>query len=156
MPGYGSVSSSLMFIDSYVSAAEDETNSYYSGRSGMMLRDMIEKVLNLSIDDVFLTHAVKCKPFGFQIPSESECQSCFPFLTRQIELISPSIIVALGEESYRILTHGSDDFLQMCGQMIPYGKAKLIPMYHPAFLFRNPSYKKDAMMHLKIIKEALS
>lgn len=155
MPGYGSESARLMFIDAYVSAAEDETNSYYTGRSGTMLKDMIEKVLGYSISDVFLTHAVKCKPFGFQIPSESECQSCFPFLTRQIELVNPSVIVALGEESYRILSHGSDDFLQMCGQMIPYGTAKMIPMYHPTFLFRNPSYKKEAMLHLQIIKEAL-
>ncbi len=155
MSGYGSSKASLMFVDAFVSAAEDETNSYYTGRAGTMLRDMIEKVLHLSVEDVFLTHAIKCKPFGFQLPSQSECQSCSPFLLRQIELISPNIIVALGEDAYRILSHDAEDFSHICGQLIPYGNAKMIAIHHPTFLFRNPSFKKEAMSHLHIIKEAL-
>lgn len=155
MSGYGNAKASLMVVDAFVSAAEDESNSYYTGRSGVMLRDMIEKVLHLSIEDVFLTHAVKCKPFGFQVPSQSECQSCSPYLMRQIELISPKIIVTLGEDAYRILSHDSGDFSQICGQLIPYGNAKMIALHHPTFLFRNPSFKKEAMLHLQIIKEAL-
>lgn len=155
MSGYGSHSASIMFVDAFVSAAEDEGNDYYAGRSGTMLRDMIEKVLRLSIDDVFITHAVKCKPFGFQTPSASECNSCYPYLSRQLEMITPSIIVALGNDAYRILTNGADDFDHLRGQMIPYGNSLLIPVYHPTFLLRNPSYKKDALRDLQIIKGAL-
>lgn len=156
MSGYGNERASVMFVDAYVSAAEDESNEYYAGRSGSMLRDMIEKVLGLSIEQVFITHAVKCKPFGFQTPSISECNSCFPYLSRQIEMISPSIIVALGNDAYGLLANGAEDFDAMRGQIIPYGKSLLIPMYHPTFLLRNPSFKKEAMRDLQIIKGALS
>lgn len=155
MSGYGSHQASIMFVDAFVSAAEDEGNDYYAGRSGAMLRDMIEKVLALSIEEVFMTHAVKCKPFGFQTPSTSECNSCYPYLSRQLEMISPSIIVALGSDAYRILTNGSEDFDHLRGQIIPYGSSLLIPVYHPTFLLRNPSHKKEALRDLQTIKGAL-
>ena len=155
MSGYGNTNASIMFVDAFVSAAEDEANTYYSGRSGAMLRDMIEKVLELSIDEVYMTHAVKCKPFGFQTPSSSECNSCYPYLSRQIEMITPKIIIALGHDAYSILGNGAEDFETLRGQLIPYGNALLIPIYHPTFLLRNPSYKKEAMRDLQTIKGAL-
>lgn len=155
MSGYGNANARIMFVDAFVSAAEDEANAYYTGRSGAMLRDMIEKVLGLSIEEVYMTHAVKCKPFGFQIPSGSECNSCYPYLSKQIEMISPNIIVALGNDAYSILSDGAEDFEVLKGQFIPYGNALLIPVYHPTFLLRNPSYKKDAMRDLQAIKGAL-
>lgn len=155
MSGYGSHQARVLIVDAYVSAAEDESNDYYAGRSGAMLRDMIEKVLHLSIEDVFMTHAVKCKPFGFQTPSQSECNSCYPYLSRQIEMIAPSIIIALGSDAYSILGNGAEDFDRLRGQLIPYRNALLIPVYHPTFLLRNPSYKKEAMHDLQTIKGAL-
>lgn len=155
MNGYGNNNASVMFVDAYVSAAEDESNTYYTGRSGSMLRDMIEKVLGLTIDQVYITHAVKCKPFGFQTPSVSECNSCYPYLAKQIEMISPTIIVALGNDAYSLLQDGAEDFDLLRGQLIPYGNTLLIPVYHPTFLLRNPSYKKDAMRDLQMIKDAL-
>jgi len=155
MNGYGSINATVLFVDAYVSAAEDESNSYYTGRSGSMLRDMIEKVLGLTIDQVYITHAVKCKPFGFQTPSVSECNSCYPYLAKQIEMISPTIIVALGNDAYSLLQDGAEDFDLLRGQLIPYGNTLLIPLYHPTFLLRNPSYKKDAMRDLQMIKDTL-
>ena len=93
MSGYGNTRAQLMLIDAYVSAAEDEAAEYYVGRSGVMLRDMIEKVLYKKIEEVYFTHAVKCKPFGFQTPSESEYNSCIGYLNKQIDLIKPRVIV---------------------------------------------------------------
>lgn len=155
MSGHGSTDATVMFVDAFVSAAEDEANMYYTGRSGAMLRDMIEKVLDLSTDEIYMTHGVKCKPFGFQTPSVSECNSCYPYLSRQIEMIAPRIIVALGYDAYSILSNGSEDFDTLRGQLIPYGNALLIPVYHPTFLLRNPSYKKEAMRDLQTIKGVL-
>lgn len=155
MSGYGNTNAKIMIVDAFVSAAEDEANGYYCGRSGAMLRDMIEKVLELSVDEVYMTHAVKCKPFGFQIPSASECNSCYPYLSRQIEMIAPTIIIALGDDAYSILANGAEDFDRLRGQLIPYGNASLIPLYHPTFLLRNPSYKKEAMRDLQSIKGTL-
>lgn len=155
MSGFGNPNADIVFVDAFVSSAEDEGNSYYSGRSGTMLRDMIEKVLMRSIDDVFFTHAVKCKPFGFQNPSPSECTSCAPFLAKQLELIKPRIIVALGADAYHLLVNDESDFERLRGEVIPYGNALLIPMYHPMFLLRNPSLKKEALRDLQTIKGRL-
>ena len=152
MQGYGNPRAEVMFVDAYVSAAEDETNSYYAGRSGAMLRDMIEKVLMLRTDDVYITHAVKCKPFGFQNPSESECGSCAPYLAKQIELIRPRIIVTLGPDACRLVLHDDGDFERMRGQVIKVAGSVVIPMYHPLHLVRNPSLKKEAMRDLQTIK----
>lgn len=156
MSGYGNPHASLMFIDAYVSAAEDESAEYYVGRSGVMLRDMIEKVLMLRIEDVYFTHAVKCKPFGFQNPSTSECSSCAPFMSKQLEIIKPRFIVTLGPDTYQILTGDNGDFDRVRGEIIPFGDAYVIPMYHPLYLVRNPSLKKDALRDLQTIKAQLS
>jgi DNA polymerase len=156
MSGYGNPHASLMFIDAYVSAAEDESAEYYVGRSGVMLRDMIEKVLMLRIEDVYFTHAVKCKPFGFQNPSTSECSSCAPFMSKQLEIIKPRFIVTLGPDAYQILTGDNGDFDRVRGEIIPFGDAYVIPMYHPLYLVRNPSLKKDALRDLQTIKAQLS
>lgn len=155
MCGQGSLHPKILFLDAFVSSAEDESNTYYTGRSGVMLRDMIEKVLGLSIDDVYITHAVKCKPFGFQQPSSSECSSCSPFLHKQLEILSPKIIVTLGFDAHMLLTHDTSDFDRIRGQKIPFGNFHIIPIYHPTFLLRNPSLKKETMRDLQTIKEAL-
>lgn len=156
MSGYGDSRASLIFIDAYVSAAEDEASEYYVGRSGVMLRDMIEKVLMKSVEEVYFTHAVKCKPFGFQNPSASECSSCTPFLSKQLEIINPRIIVTLGPDAYQILSGDNGDFERVRGEIIPFRDALLIPMYHPLYLVRNPSLKKEALRDLQTIKAQLS
>jgi DNA polymerase len=117
-----------------------------------MLRDMIEKVLNLNLEDIYFTHAVKCKPFGFQNPSPSECSSCTPFLSKQIELVKPKLIVTLGADAYQILTGDNSDFERLRGEIIPFGDTLIIPMYHPLYLVRNPSLKKEAFRDLQTIK----
>ncbi|MEW5832825.1 MAG: uracil-DNA glycosylase [Campylobacterota bacterium] len=156
MSGYGSTHAQVMFVDAYVSAAEDESAEYYTGRSGAMLRDMIEKVLMLNTEEVYFTHAVKCKPFGFQQPSSSECNSCLPYLARQIEIVRPRIVVALGPDAYELVTRESEDFERVRGTTIEMGGYSVIPMYHPSFLIRNPSMKKEALRDLQTIKAYLS
>ena len=155
MTGFGSTHPKVLFLDAFVSSAEDESNTYYAGRSGAMLRDMIEKVLNLALDNVYITHAVKCKPFGFQQPSSSECSSCSPYLHKQIEILSPKVIVTLGEDAYRLLTHDESDHDRVRGHIIPFGNSSIVPIHHPSFLVRNPSFKKETMRDLQTIKEAL-
>lgn len=156
MSGFGYPSAKVMFIDAFVSAAEDESGEYFVGRSGVMLRDMIEKVLHLPMEEIYFTHAVKCKPFGFQTPSPSECNSCRGYLTQQISIIQPKIIVPLGAEAYQIVSGDEGDFERVRGEIIPMGNSLLIPMYHPLYLVRNPSMKKEAMRDLQTIKGQLS
>ncbi len=156
MSGFGNARARVMFVDAYVSAAEDESGEYYTGRSGAMLRDMIEKVLMLNTEEVYFTHAVKCKPFGFQQPSQSECNSCLPYLARQIEIIRPRVVVALGPDAYELVTRESKDFERVRGTTVDMGGYSVIPMYHPSFLIRNPSMKKEALRDLQTIKAQLS
>lgn len=155
MSGFGHTSAKVMFIDAFVSAAEDESGEYFSGRSGVMLRDMIEKVLHLSMEDIYFTHAVKCKPFGFQIPSPSECNSCRGYLTQQISIVQPKVIVTLGAEAYQTVSGDEGDFERVRGEIIPMGNVLLIPMHHPIYLVRNPSMKKEALRDLQTIKGQL-
>ena len=155
MSGFGSYSADIMFIDAYVSIAEDESNNFFAGRSGVSLGNMIQKVLKLRLEDIFLTHAIKCKPLGSNTPSPSEFSSCKPYLFKQIELIKPKIIVTLGEDAYRLLSGDSQAFEQVRGQNIAFGTAALVPIYHPQFLLRNPSLKRVTLTDLQKIKSLL-
>ncbi len=150
--GIGSVSADIMIVDAFISTAQDESKKYYAANAGQSLQKMVENVLKLSVEDVFYTHCVKCKPLGMQTPSNSEILSCKAYLFKQIELIKPKIIIALGEEVYYILTNDTTAFDQVRGQSINFGKAVIVPIYHPAYLLRNPSLRSITLHDLKTIK----
>lgn len=155
MCGYGNKDAKLMIVDSVVSASEDESSSYYAGRAGNSLRKMVENVLELSIEDVYYTHASKCKPLGSNKPSESEYSSCKPYLFKQIELIKPKIIMVLGEDAYNLFSQTKEEFNQVRGHIIDLKEYIVVPIYHPQFLLRNPSLKIETFNDLKIIKSLL-
>lgn len=155
MPGSGNLQSDLMIVDAYVSASEDDANDYYVGKSGEILINMLENVIGLRREEVFFTHAVKCKPLGTNTPSKSEVNSCKPYLYKQIEMIKPKVIMALGEEAYQLLTGDNSTFEQIRGQKIKYDDYLIVAIYHPQFLLRNPSMKSVALTDLKTIKGCL-
>jgi len=156
MSGYGSVGAALMFIDASVSLAEDESGAYFAGRSGSTLQNMISNVLDLPLDAVCYTHTVKCKAAGTKKPSASEINSCKPYWRREIELIRPRMIVTLGPEAYAQVSGDETPFEQVRGHTIDYSTGiKLIPIYHPQYLLRNPSLKKATYIDLQNIKGAL-
>ena len=155
MPGYGNKDATLMIIDAVVSTSEDESSSYYTARAGNSLRKMIENVLELSVEDVYYTHAIKCKPLGANNPSESEYNSCKPYLFKQIELIKPKVIMILGEDAYNLFSQTKDEFHQVRGHIIDLKEYMVVPIYHPQFLLRNPSLKIETFNDLKVIKSLL-
>jgi len=155
MSGYGNPNADLMIVDFSVSMSEDTNNEYYSGRSGESLINMIEKVIGLKTEDVYFTHAIKCKPLNSNIPSVSEWDSCKSYLFTQIDFVKPKVIVTLGENAYFKLTNEDRDFQSVRGHVIDFKKYKLIPIYHPQFLLRNPELKKITMNDLKTIKSCL-
>jgi len=155
MSGFGSQSAKLMIIDFSVSSNEDMTNTYYSGRSGETLKNMINNVLGLNIDDVYFTHAVKCKPLNSNIPSKSEFNSCKSYLFSQIKFIKPKVIVTLGKDAYEKVTAEENNFESVRGHVINFKDYKLIPIYHPQYLLRNPESKKTTLNDLKTIKSCL-
>jgi len=155
MGGTGNPHADLLIIDAYVSVSEDATNSYYAGRSGESLVKMIENVIGIRKEDVYITHAVKCKPLGTNIPSQSEFASCKPYLYKQIEAIRPKVVMALGPDAYRLLSGDDTPFEQVRGHKINFGDYTIVPIYHPQFLLRNPSLKSETLRDLKIIKSCL-
>lgn len=150
----GRALSGLMIISDFPTLAEDNDGAY-AGKSGEMLLNMIEKVLQLQVDDVYFTHVVKCMPASGKAPNESECKSCQPFWMQQIEIVKPKIIVALGSFSYNLLTHGEGDFQKDQGRLIPFGESQLIAIEHPKVLVRNPKLKSKTMQELLLIKSYL-
>ncbi len=155
MFGYGNTNADLMIIDYSVSDSDDKKNSYYSGRSGETLRKMIENVLKLKTEDIYYTHAIKCKPLNSNTPSSSEWNSCKSYIFSQIEFVKPKVIVTLGKEAYSKISEESENFEDVRGHVIDFKKYKLIPIYHPQFLLRNPELKKIALNDLKTIKSCL-
>lgn len=155
MQGYGDSSAKLMVIDYSVSQAQDRDNAYYSGRSGETLKNMLERVVELSIEEVFLTHCIKCKPLNSNKPSPSEWNSCKEYLYMQMEFLKPKVVVTLGEEAYAHLTGDRENFENVRGHIIEYKEYRLIPIYHPSYLLRNPHLKPITMVDLKTIKSCL-
>jgi len=155
MSGYGNPNADVMIIDYQVSQTQDTSNSYYSGRSGETLKNMIENVLMLSVNDVYVTHAIKCKTLKSNKPSPSEWNSCKSYLFSQVEFIKPKIVVTLGNEAYHTFTEDKDNFENVRGHVIEFKNYKLIPIYHPQYLLRNPQLKKITLNDLKAIKGSL-
>lgn len=155
MSGFGNVNADLFVLDYAVSQTQDISNNYYAGRSGETLQKMVENVLGIPIDEIYITHAVKCKPLQSNTPSVSEFQSCKGYLFTQLHFVRPKVIVTLGAHAYSALTGDTQEFENVRGHVIDFQGAKLIPLYHPQFLLRNPEMKKIAMNDLKTIKSCL-
>jgi len=151
---HGHATSGLMIMSDYPTLAEDNEGAY-TGKSGEMLRGMIENVLKLSIDDIYFSHVVKCMPSSGNIPNESEIKSCQPFWQQQIQNIKPKLIVALGSFSYNALTHDRGDFKNDKGKLLPLSDTMIIAIEHPKVLVRNPKLKKETMQELLSIKSYL-
>ena len=155
MSGFGTQDAEVLFIDYAVSQIEDEDGSYFSGRSGEMIKNMITKVLELPLEKIFYTHAIKCKPLTLQQEYPSQWQSCKAYLFSQIELIQPKVIVTLGEAALNALLGKNEDLKKVRGHIIPFAGKRVIPLYHPTYLLRNPHLKKVAFNDLKTIKSCL-
>jgi len=155
MIGYGNTNAQVMIIDFSVSQTQDINNDYYGGRSGEILKNMVENVLKLSINDIYYTHTVKCKPLNSNTPSPSEHNSCKGYLFAQIEFIKPKIIVTLGHDAYTRVTNDEESFDNIRGHVIDFKEYKLIPIYHPSHLLRNPELKKITLNDLKTIKSCI-
>lgn len=148
--GYGNPNSSIMFISDEPSTSEDELGLHYSGKSGELLTKMIENVLNITKEDVYLTTLSKCKSlYGL---NNSNLDTCNDYLLKQIELVKPKLIVALGEKTYSYLLKNNLNFAQIRGKELSFNGISLIATFSASFLLRNPSSKKDAYYDMLKIK----
>lgn len=154
--GEGNIRANLMFIGEGPGANEDESGRPFVGRAGELLTKIINNVLGLSRQDVYIANIVKCRPPKNRVPTLQEVDACKPYILQQIQMINPKIIVALGSTSYHHLTAEYDTKIsQVRGEVFEFGNAKLIPTFHPSFLLRNPSAKKEVFHDMLRVKGLL-
>ena len=154
--GAGNLKAKVMFIGDNPGVSEDESGMLFTGRSGEMLANMIEKVLLLSKEEVYVTTILKCKTPDNRVPTPEEVACCKPYVMQQIQTIRPQIIVALGSTSFHHLTGEYDTPIdKIRGSVLNFGGAKLIPTFHPSFLLRNPSAKKEVFADMLKVRSML-
>ena len=150
--GEGNQKATVMFIGEGPGASEDSTGKPFVGRSGELLTKIIENVLHIKREDVYITNIVKCRPPNNRAPTPTEAHTCQPYLLRQIEIIKPKLIVTLGGTAYHYLTGDETGITKIRGTVHYQDGYTLIPTYHPSYLLRNPSAKKEVFEDMKKVK----
>ena len=153
--GVGNAAADLMFVGEAPGADEDEQGIPFIGRAGQLLTKIIEAI-ELTRADVYIANIIKCRPPDNRNPEPDEVATCEPFLFRQIEVIKPKVIVALGKYAAQTLLRMETPISRLRGQVFDYRGAKLIPTFHPAYLLRNPSSKREVWEDMKLVKRLLT
>lgn len=153
--GEGNPDAALMFIGEAPGREEDIQARPFVGDAGKLLTRLIEK-MGFSRDDVYIGNIVKCRPALNRDPEEDEMQTCSPFIDRQIDIISPKVIVSLGRISAHTLINTKIPITKLRGRFYEYKGIPLMPTFHPAYLLRNPRDKwlvwEDIQKVLKKLK----
>jgi DNA polymerase len=152
--GVGSPNADLMFIGEAPGRDEDEKGEPFVGKAGQLLTDII-KAMKLTRDDVYIANVIKCRPPENRNPEPDELDQCRPFIRRQVELIRPKVIVALGRFGLQSLTGKAYSITAVRGQWLDYNGIKLMPTYHPAYLLRTPAAKKEVWADMKKVMAEL-
>jgi uracil-DNA glycosylase len=146
--GVGHPNADLMFVGEAPGADEDLQGEPFVGRAGQLLTKIIEAI-DLRRDQVYIANVIKCRPPGNRNPEPDEVDTCEPFLFRQIDAIKPKVIIALGKFAAQSLLKTTDPITRLRGRVFQYRGASLIPTFHPAFLLRNPSAKREVWEDMK-------
>jgi uracil-DNA glycosylase family 4 len=164
--GVGNPHADLMFVGEGPGADEDAQGEPFVGRAGQLLNNMI-KAMGLRREQVYIANVVKCRPPGNRTPERDECDTCSPFLMRQIAVIKPKVIVALGAVSAKNLLAINGPMSELRGRFYDFMPAgarssdpswqgvKLAVTYHPAFLLRDPRQKGEAWKDLQMVMKYL-
>jgi uracil-DNA glycosylase family 4 len=152
--GVGNPKAELMFIGEAPGADEDQQGEPFVGRAGQLLNNMI-KAMGLRREDVYIANIIKCRPPGNRTPERDECETCSPFLMRQIAAIKPKAIVALGAVAAKTLLAINAPMSEFRGRWFDFRGTKLAVTYHPAFLLRDPRQKKETWKDLQMVMKKL-
>jgi DNA polymerase len=139
--GVGDEKASWLFVGEGPGADEDRQGEPFVGQAGKLLDNMLAAINLKRGDDVYIANVVKCRPPNNRNPAPDEAQSCEPYLTRQIQLIRPKLIVALGKVAVQNLLDTDAAVGSLRGRLHEYKGIPLLVTYHPAYLLRNPADK---------------
>jgi len=152
--GVGNPHADLMFVGEAPGRDEDIQGIPFVGRAGQKLTQIIEAI-GLTREDVYIANVIKCRPPENRNPEPDEVEKCEPFLFRQIDLIKPKVIVALGTFAARSLLKTDAPISRLRGRVYEYRGAQLIPTFHPAYLLRNPSCRREVWEDMKKVRDLL-
>ena len=164
--GVGNPRAELMFVGEGPGADEDTQGEPFVGRAGQLLNNMI-RAMGLRREDVYIANVVKCRPPGNRTPERDECETCSPFLMRQIAVIKPKVVVALGAVSAKNLLAINAPMSELRGRFYDFKPAgvrssdaswpgaRLAVTYHPAFLLRDPRQKGEEWKDLQMVMKYL-
>jgi len=153
--GVGNPEADLMFVGEAPGADEDLQGEPFVGRAGQLLTKIIEAI-GLGRENVYIANVIKCRPPGNRNPEPDEVAQCEPFLFRQVDTVKPKVIVALGKFAAQCLLRSTEPITRIRGKEFKYRDAILIPTYHPAYLLRNPSAKRDVWEDMKRVRAILN
>jgi DNA polymerase len=152
--GDGDAAARLMFVGEGPGADEDAQGLPFVGRAGQLLNNMIN-AMGLKREQVYIANVVKCRPPGNRTPEPAEGNTCSPFLFRQIDVVHPEVLVALGATAATYLLGQRQPLAGLRGRVHSFRGSKLIVTYHPAYLLRDPRQKKEAWADLQIAMREL-
>ena len=150
----GDPNARLMFVGEGPGADEDAQGLPFVGRAGQLLNNMIA-AMGLTREQVYIANVVKCRPPGNRTPEPDEANTCTPFLFRQIDVVRPQVLVALGATAATYLLGHRQPLAGLRGRVHAFRGTQLIVTYHPAFLLRDPRQKKEAWADLQIAMKEL-
>lgn len=153
--GEGNISAELMFIGEGPGAEEDKQGRPFVGRAGQLLTKMI-RAMGFKREDVYIANIVKCRPPDNRTPFKEEALSCIDYLMEQIKIVSPKVIICLGSVAATYLLNIEKNISKLRGEIVDFNGIKVMPTFHPAYLLRNPSKKKETWEDLKKVIEFLN
>ncbi|HEU5171200.1 MAG TPA: uracil-DNA glycosylase [Gemmatimonadales bacterium] len=154
VPGEGNPRARLVLVGEAPGATEDATGRPFVGQAGQLLDKMLEAI-ELRREDVYITNIVKCRPPQNRKPLPDEIASCMPYLHRQLAIIRPKVIVALGGTAGEALLATRKSLGDLRGKVHSYGGIPVVVTYHPAALLRNPNWKKPTWDDVRIARQLL-
>ena len=152
--GAGNVAAKLMFIGEAPGHEEDIQGLPFVGAAGQLLTKIIEAI-GLTRQQVFIANVLKCRPPQNRQPQPDEILNCEPYLKKQIELIRPRVIVALGTFAAQTLLKSGSSISQLRGKFFDFGDSRILCTYHPAYLLRNPQDKIKVWEDMKKVRAEL-
>jgi len=120
----------------------------------LMIKNMVEKVLNRNINDIYMTNIIKCNTSKIKADLKNEISTCISYIQRQIDITNPKIIITLGD-AFQHFIKNNDDMIDVSGNKFSYKEILLLPLMDPSFINKNPSYKEKMFKDLKKIKKIM-
>ena len=148
--GVGNPQAKIVFVGEAPGADEDAQGEPFVGRAGQLLNDII-KACRLKREDIYICNVLRCRPPGNRLPAPEEAANCREFLDGQLAHVNPEYIVCWGACAAQNLLGSTETIGKLRRQFFTYGRAKVLCTYHPAYLMRNPSAKKDVWDDMKML-----